>query len=358
MNLAKVAKGTIEFSVESGLLQDSLKDLCDQAGAAGAVFKLGAMALPNVDADAEQRIAAKLGRSLLETVDGELKKRPDLITKKVWTKYRVHELDRVSTQTLSSESTWLQVFGSSGRKASRSWPIGGHSLGSGSFIGVRFIGVRHCVRSSADLENAAMAMLVKGYWADPFLDRTRTHVFSPTLDSMIDEDDPVRLVDEVLAEIDWSSWEAEYNGHRGQPPIHPRYIAGAMLYGMYRGIRSSRKLEEACHYRFDFIWLVEGRHIDHSTFAKFRTKFREPLKDLFRQIGRIAMALGLIRLGEVGFDGTRVKANNSRYKTLTAKTLEEKLQALDTLFEQMMAELQAMTPSKQGPIRPRTCPLR
>ena len=102
-------------------------------------------------------------------------------------------------------------------------------------------------------------MLVKGYWADPFLDRTRTHVFSPTLDSMIDEDDPVRLVDEVLAEIDWSSWEAEYNGHRGQPPIHPRYIAGAMLYGMYRGIRSSRKLEEACHYRFDFIWLVEGQ---------------------------------------------------------------------------------------------------
>jgi hypothetical protein len=48
-------------------------------------------------------------------------------------------------------------------------------------------------------------MLVKGYWADPFLDRTGTHVFLPTLDSMIDEDDPVRLVDEVLAEIDWSS---------------------------------------------------------------------------------------------------------------------------------------------------------
>ncbi len=199
-------------------------------------------------------------------------------------------------------------------------------------------------------------MLVKGYWADPFLDRTRTHVFSPTLDSMIDEDDPVRLVDEVLAEIDWSSWEAEYNGHRGQPPIHPRYIAGAMLYGMYRGIRSSRKLEEACHYRFDFIWLVEGRNIDHSTFAKFRTKFREPLKDLFRQIGRIAMALGLIRLGEVGFDGTRVRANNSRYKTLTAKTLEEKLQALDTLFEQMMAELQGNDTQQAGPDSPTHLP--
>jgi transposase len=173
---------------------------------------------------------------------------------------------------------------------------------------------------------------------------------------MIDEDDPVRLVDEVLAEIDWSNWEAEYNGQRGQPPIHPRYIAGAILYGMYRGIRSSRKLEEACHYRFDFIWLVEGQHIDHSTFAKFRTKFREPLKDLFRQIGHIAMALGLIRLGEVGFDGTRVKANNSRYTTLTAKTLEAKLQALDTLFEQMMAELQGNDAQQAGPDSPTHLP--
>jgi transposase len=173
---------------------------------------------------------------------------------------------------------------------------------------------------------------------------------------MIDEDDPVRLVDEVLAEVDWSNWEAEYNGHRGQPPIHPRYIAGAILYGMYRSIRSSRKLEEACHYRFDFIWLVEGRHIDHTTFATFRTKFRKPLKDLFRQIGRIAMALGLIRLGEVGFDGTRVKANNSRYKTLTAKTLEEKLQTLDALFEKIMAELHANDVQQAGPDSPTHLP--
>jgi transposase len=199
-------------------------------------------------------------------------------------------------------------------------------------------------------------MLVEGYWAEPLLDRERTRFCSPSLDSMIGEDDPVRLVDEVLAQIDWSSWEKEYNGHRGQPPIHPRYIAGAILNGMYRGIRSSRKLEEACHYRYDFIWLVEGRHIDHSTFANFRTRFHEPLKDLFRQIGHIAMALGLIRLGEVGFDGTRVKANNSRYKTLTAKTLEEKLQTLDALFEQMMAELQTNDGQETGPDSPTHLP--
>jgi transposase len=184
-------------------------------------------------------------------------------------------------------------------------------------------------------------MATADYWADAPLDRHATRVFSPSLDSMIGDDDPVRLVDEVLTGVDWSEWEAHYERKRGQPPIHPRHVAAAILYGMYRGIRSSRKLEEACCYRLDFIWLVEGRRIDHTTFNKFRTRFRQALKGLFRQIGRIAMTLGLIRLGEVAFDGTRVKANNSRYQTRTAKTLEDKLHALDALFEQMLAEMNA-----------------
>ena len=181
-------------------------------------------------------------------------------------------------------------------------------------------------------------MATTDYWAEAPVNRQQRTLFAPTLDAMIGEDDPVRLFDEVLAGVDWSAWEAEYHGRLGQPAIHPRHVAAAILYGLCRGIRSSRKLEEACCYRLDFLWLLEGRRIDHSTFSKFRTKFREPLKELFKQVGRIAMTLGLIRLGEVAFDGTRVKANNSRYATRTAKSLEEKLATLDDLFEQMMAE--------------------
>jgi transposase len=177
------------------------------------------------------------------------------------------------------------------------------------------------------------------YWAESPMQREQITLFSPTLDSVISDDDPVRLFDEVLAGFDWSEWEGEYHGRVGQPPIHPRNVAAAILYGLYRRIRSSRQLEEATHYRLDFIWLLHGRRIDHTTLAKFRTKFRKPLKGLFRQIGRMAMTLGLIRLCEVAFDGTRVKANNSRHATRTAKSLEEKLAVLDELFEQMMDEL-------------------
>jgi transposase len=183
-------------------------------------------------------------------------------------------------------------------------------------------------------------------WSEPAVKRER---YRPTLEGLIAADDPVRLFEEVLAGIDWTAWEAEYKpSKRGQPPIPPRIIASALLYGLYRGIRSSRKLEEACCYRFDFMWLVECRRIDHTTFAKFRTRFHAPLKDLFRQIGRVAMNLGLVRLCEVAFDGTRVKANNSRYKTRTAKTLEEKLRALDELFEQLTSQTQAADAQVEG----------
>lgn len=184
-------------------------------------------------------------------------------------------------------------------------------------------------------------MATIAYWAEAPIHREQIALFSPTLDSVIGDDDPVRLFDEVLGGIDWSEWETEYHGRMGQPPIHPKHVAAAILYGLYRRIRSSRQLEEATYYRFDFVWLLHGRRIDHTTLAKFRTKFREPLKGLFHQIGRVAMTLGLIRLGEVAFDGTRVKANNSRHATRTAKTLEEKLAVLDELFEQMMAESNA-----------------
>lgn len=200
-------------------------------------------------------------------------------------------------------------------------------------------------------------MATEDYWAEAPLDRQRVPLYAHTLDATIPEDDSVRLFDEVLGALDWSPWEAEFGarGH-GQPPIHPRHLAAAIEYGLYRGIRSSRKLEEACCYRLDFIWLLEGRRPDHSTLAKFRCRFREPLKDLFRQLGRIALTMGLVRLGEVAFDGTRVRACNSRFQTRTAKTLEAKLQALDALYEHLLAESESQDLEQVGTGSPTQLP--
>ena len=179
------------------------------------------------------------------------------------------------------------------------------------------------------------------YWAKPEINRHQVQMFCPTLDSMISEDHPVRLYEEMLSALDWREWEARYHGRRGQPPIHPRILAGAILYGLNRRIRSSRQLEDACQNRLDYLWLVEGRQIDHSTFADFRVKFKTELKSTFKQVGRIAMRMGYIRLFEVATDGTQMQADSSRHETASAETIEKRLAQLEQELTQALEEWEA-----------------
>jgi transposase len=179
-----------------------------------------------------------------------------------------------------------------------------------------------------------------GYWAKAPVERSQLVLFANKLDDAIGEDHPVRLLDEMLAQLDWSEWENHYCGVAGQPAIHPRVMAGAILYGLTVGVRTSRGLEQACLNRLDFLWLVEGRDIDHSTFAAFRKDFGPQVKALFKQVGRVAMAMGLVRLNLVALDGTRVKANSSRHATASAATLENRLAGLDAEIERILAEAQ------------------
>ena len=150
------------------------------------------------------------------------------------------------------------------------------------------------------------------YWDQAPINREQMVLFAPTLDSMIPDEHPARLVDEILRTCDWTEWEAKYKRERGRPPIHPRIMSGVILYGLTRGVRSSRHLEYLLGHNIDFMWLAAGRQIDHSTICEFRTKFRDALKNTFRQLGRIALTMGVARLNEVALDGTRIKANNGR----------------------------------------------
>jgi transposase len=179
------------------------------------------------------------------------------------------------------------------------------------------------------------------YWAKPGLDRLQALLFYPTLDQTIDECHPVRHLDEILRAQDWSEWALHYSLRKGQPPMPPWVMAGVILYGLMRRIRSSRQLEYACANNMDFLWLVEGRTIDHSTICIFRTTFKTELKKLFKDLGRLAMEMGLVRLVELAFDGTRVKANASRFHTWTADKVEEALKELEPAIEQMLKEADA-----------------
>lgn len=176
-------------------------------------------------------------------------------------------------------------------------------------------------------------------FASPPLSRDQLVLFPEKLDQVIPLDHTVRLLDDILQRVDWSSWEKLYELRRGQPPIHPRVVAGAILYGILHCILSSRALEEALLVRNDFRWLVEGRSIDHTTICIFRQKNSSALKDLFVQIGLIARELGHLPLASLGFDGTRMRANNRKTGTRTPEELRKAKEELEAKF----AELEAKT---------------
>ena len=94
-------------------------------------------------------------------------------------------------------------------------------------------------------------------WAQPPAPRRQVVLFTETLDDAIPQNHPIRLLDRCLDEMDWTLWENRYDGRRGQPPIHPRLVAGCILYGLMRGLRTTRALEDATTNRLDFMWFLE-----------------------------------------------------------------------------------------------------
>ena len=171
-------------------------------------------------------------------------------------------------------------------------------------------------------------------WAEAREQRGQLVLFAERLDDALPAEHAVRLLDEVLQRIDWSAWEAKYHDRLGQPAIHPRVLASVLLYGLLTRIRSSRGLEEALLVRLDFRWLVEGRSIDHTTLSEFRRKHPRELKQLFVQVVQVARDMGVASLTRLGFDGTRIRANNRRSGTRTPAELRAERDELAAKFDE------------------------
>lgn len=186
------------------------------------------------------------------------------------------------------------------------------------------------------------------YWSPAPQPREQLVLFETRLEDALPPDHAVRLLDEILGQLDWSTWEATYHGRRGQPPIHPRVLSGVLLYGLLKRLRSSRVLEEALAMRLDFRWLAEGRTIDHTTLSEFRRRHSGALQDLFVQVGLVARRLGLLPLEQLAFDGTRLRANNRRSGTRTLAELRELRSTLEQEYAERNARIEAEDASPAG----------
>lgn len=154
------------------------------------------------------------------------------------------------------------------------------------------------------------------------------------------QDHPVRLLDEILDELDWTKWEAVYVGKKGQPPIHPSILCKVLLFALSRRIRSSRQIEYAVEHSIDFIWLTSGRKLDHSTLSEFRRKNEKELKDIYRQMIQLAISMKVAKLSELCIDGTKVRADASRFKTYKRENVSKLIEELDSQITDALSKLE------------------
>ncbi len=178
------------------------------------------------------------------------------------------------------------------------------------------------------------------YWQDAPQPRDQLVLFAETLEERIPHDHPVRLVDEILDQLDWTEWESTYHGSHGKPPIHPSVLAKTLLFAMLRRIRSSRQIEYNLKHSIDFMWLTSGRSIDHTTLSEFRRKHSTELRGIFRQMIQFAVDLKLANLSELCIDGTRILADANKYRTWTTARLTRALEQLDGQLAEALENLE------------------
>ena len=161
------------------------------------------------------------------------------------------------------------------------------------------------------------------------IDRDTPYMFPPSVQDYLPEDHLARFVAEMVDQLDMRALLGVYTG-KGKKPYHPAMLVALLFYGYATGTFSSRKLEKATHDSIAYRYLCANSHPDHDTIASFRKRFLKELEGYFVEILMIGQAMGLVNLGTVSLDGTKIKANASKHKALSwshANKLEVQLQA-------------------------------
>jgi transposase len=164
-------------------------------------------------------------------------------------------------------------------------------------------------------------------------------MFPPSLEEYVPTEDPVRVYDAFVEQLDFESLGIHLDPDQvGPPEYDPKAMLKLLVYGYAYGIRSSRKLERAVHHNLSFIWLMGGLKPDHKTIARFRRDHREALKKVFKQCVRMCLKLNLMDGNTLFVDGTKIRANASLAQSWTKEKWQQVLQETDRRIEAILAE--------------------
>jgi transposase len=167
----------------------------------------------------------------------------------------------------------------------------------------------------ADL--VAMAKTFRPYEPNQLL------LMPPAIGDWVPEGHLARFVSDVADGLDLSAIEDSYEEGRGYPPYHPRMMVKVLLYGYATGTYSSRRLATKLVDSVAFRFLAAGNEPDFRTISDFRKRHGEALSGLFVQVLRLCRRAGLVKLGHVAVDGTKIKANASKHKAMSYRRMKE-----------------------------------
>jgi transposase len=136
----------------------------------------------------------------------------------------------------------------------------------------------------------------------------------PSLHDFVPAGHPAHLVRELVrGELDLSAILVEYDEARGQPPYHPAMMAALLLYAFSQGLYASRRIARGCEERLDVMAVTGMQRPDFRTISEFRKRHLAALAELFGQVLRLCRQAGLVKLGHVALDGTRLAAKASQH---------------------------------------------
>jgi transposase len=160
----------------------------------------------------------------------------------------------------------------------------------------------------------------------------------PSVQDYVPKDHLSRFIVALVREsLDLSELEASYSSGLGQPPFDPRMMTALLLHGYASGLYSSRRIAKAAEERADFMMIAAGDVPDFRTVSDFRKRHLKALAGLFVQVLKLAEKAGLVKLGHVALDGTKIKANASRHKAMSYARMKQRDAELQAEVDRWLA---------------------
>jgi transposase len=174
-------------------------------------------------------------------------------------------------------------------------------------------------------------------------DPGQSFLLPPSLDDWLPDDHVARFIAEVVDDLlDLSVIYDSYVEASGFPPYDPRLMLKLLIYAYSTGVTSSREMERRCHVDVAFRWLSANAAPDHRSISRFRRRHLLALDALFVQVLRLCGEAGLVSLGRVALDGTKLRASASRHKAMSYDRMGPKIEQLEAEVAAMLAEAEAV----------------